>query len=248
MTESTRPVPQHVAIVMDGNGRWAQSRGLPRLVGHKQGAEAVERITRAAAERGIKYLTLFAFSTENWKRPIEEVQGLMGLLKTYLSSKAAEMHANNVRLCVIGDRARLGTDIQALIKSVEEMTQNNTGITVNMALSYSGRWDMKNAMQVIAKKIQTGELKPDQIDEDLMGAHLQTAGQPDPDLIIRTSGEQRVSNFLLWQGAYSEYFFTQTHWPDFDAALLDQALADYAGRERRFGGLKKSDMQKSNAS
>lgn len=238
MTDKTRPVPQHIAVVMDGNGRWAQQRGLPRLVGHKQGAEAVERITRAASDRGVKYLTLFAFSTENWKRPAEEVQGLMGLLKTYLSAKAADMHANNVRLRIIGDRARLGADIQTLIKSVEELTQNNTGITVNMALSYSGRWDMKNAMQVIAEKVQNGELKSDQIDEDLIAAHLQTAGQPDPDLIIRTSGEQRTSNFLLWQGAYSEYFFTQTHWPDFDAALLDQALADYAGRERRFGSVK----------
>jgi undecaprenyl diphosphate synthase len=234
-SEAVSTTPQHVAIIMDGNGRWAKARGLPRLAGHKQGAETVERIVRAADEIGIKILTLFAFSTENWKRPADEVSGLMGLLMQYLRSKTAEMHKNNVRLKIIGDRTRLGADILATVESSEGLTRNNTGITVLMALSYSGRWDIENAMQKIATKVQKGELQPQDITQDVINDHLSTAGFPEPDLIIRTSGEQRVSNFLLWQGAYSEYYFTETHWPDFDASVLAQAIGTYQKRERRFG-------------
>ncbi len=227
--------PNHVAIIMDGNGRWAQSRGLPRAAGHKQGAEAVERVVRAASEMGVKYLTLFAFSTENWKRPEEEVAGLMGLLRVYLRSKTADMHKNNVRLQIIGDRARLGSDILASIESAEELTKNNTGVTVVMALSYSGRWDMQQAMQRIAAQVQQGDLQPSEITSEAISANLSTANIPDPDLIIRTSGEQRISNFLLWQGAYSEYVFTDTHWPDFDASAFETAVLSYQQRDRRFG-------------
>jgi undecaprenyl diphosphate synthase len=234
-SETASATPPHVAIIMDGNGRWAKARGLPRLAGHKQGAEAVERIVRAADEAGIKILTLFAFSTENWKRPEEEVSGLMGLLLQYLRSKTAEMHKNNVCLKIIGDRTRLSKDVLKTIESSEELTKDNTGITVLMALSYSGRWDLENAMQQIASKVQNGELQPNAITQETINAHLSTAGYPDPDLIIRTSGENRISNFLLWQGAYSEYFFTETYWPDFDAASLQAALESYQQRERRFG-------------
>lgn len=231
------PVPAHVAIIMDGNGRWAEKRGLPRLAGHKQGAEAVERIVRAAAEKGIKVLTLFAFSTENWKRPEEEVDGLMGLLRLYLRSKTAEMHKNNVRLKIIGDRQRLSSDIVASIQSAEELTRQNDGITVIIALNYSGRWDIEQATRQLAIKAMRGEIAPEAITQQDIDAHLATAGFPDPDLIIRTSGEQRVSNFLLWQGAYAEYVFTDSYWPDFDDAALGQALEHYAVRDRRFGAV-----------
>jgi undecaprenyl diphosphate synthase len=231
-------IPQHIAIIMDGNGRWAQARGLPRAMGHKQGAEAVERVVRAAAERGVKFLTLFAFSTENWNRPEEEVSGLMGLLKMYLHGKTAEMHKNNVRLNVIGDRSRLSEDILSLVENAEKLTQGNTGITVNMAVSYSGRWDIAQAVRKIALAVERGDLTPDRISEEAVSAYLSTAGMPDPDLVIRTSGEQRISNFLLWQGAYSEYHFTDTYWPDFDAVHLDTALDAYRKRERRFGNIR----------
>lgn len=237
-TDSASSAPQHVAIIMDGNGRWAQSRGLPRLAGHKQGAEAVERVVRAAAERGVKVLTLFAFSTENWKRPEEEVSGLMGLLRLYLRSKTAEMHKNNVRLQIIGDRSRLSQDIIASINSAEELTKNNTGITVLMALNYSGRWDIENATRQIARKIAIGELTAEDVTQQVISDHLTTASYPDPDLIIRTSGEHRVSNFLLWQSAYAEYVFTETHWPDFDASKLNEALDKFTSRDRRFGAIR----------
>lgn len=237
MNPSFLPVPSHVAIIMDGNGRWAQKRGLPRLAGHKQGAETVERIVREAANIGVKYLTLFAFSTENWKRPEEEVSGLLGLLRQYLRSKTAEMHKNNICLKIMGDRSRLGTDILASIDYAEKLTAQNTGITVVMALSYSGRWDLQQAMKTIADKIASGVLVPGDVSEETISAHLETANFPDPDLIIRTSGEQRISNFLLWQGAYSEYAFTEVHWPDYDAANFKAAIETYQTRERRFGAL-----------
>ena len=235
MAETSVPVPQHIAIIMDGNGRWAQMRGLPRLAGHKQGAETVEDIVRAAGNKGVRYLTLFAFSTENWKRPLEEVNGLMGLLLLYLRSKTAEMHKNNVRLKIIGDRSRLSGDILASIVSAETLTKNNDGLTLQLAISYSGRWDMTQAMQQIAAKVQTGQLQPQEITEAVVAAHLCTANVPDPDLIIRTSGEKRVSNFLLWQSAYAEYYFTDLHWPNFNAATLQTAIDAFQQRERRFG-------------
>ncbi len=229
----TNTTPQHIAIIMDGNGRWATTRGLPRVAGHKQGADTVERIVRAAADRGVKYLTLFAFSTENWQRPDTEVSDLMGLLRLYLRSKTADMHANNVRMKVIGERRRLSPDILASIENAENLTANNTGLTLVLAVSYSGRWDITQAI----KKLIDEQVSPSLITEELISDNLQTAGIPDPDLIIRTSGEQRISNFLLWQGAYSEYYFTATHWPEFDAKDLDQAIETYAHRERRFGNV-----------
>jgi undecaprenyl diphosphate synthase len=232
----TETLPQHIAIIMDGNGRWATSRGLPRVAGHKQGAEAIERVVRLAAEKNIQYLTLFAFSTENWSRPDEEVNDLMGLLRLYLQSKTAEMHKNNVRLKIIGERARMSDDILELIKQAENITKDNAGITVVIALSYSGRWDITNAV----KKLIDEQVLPELITEELITQNLSTAGIPDPDLIIRTSGEQRISNFLLWQGAYSEYFFVDTHWPDFGSQDLDNALKSYAQRDRRFGSIRVS--------
>ena len=235
MSDTILPSPQHVAIIMDGNGRWAQKRGLPRVAGHKQGADTVERVVRAAKDLGVKHLTLFAFSTENWNRPEQEVTDLMGLLRQYLRSKTVEMHENNVRLRIIGDRSRLSKDILSSIDYAEDLTKSNTDITVYMALSYSGRWDMTQAMQKIAAQVQEGMLKPESITEDVIAGNLSTVGVPEPDLIIRTSGEQRISNFLLWQGAYSEYYFTEAHWPDFDQALLAEAIASYQKRERRFG-------------
>ncbi len=227
-------VPQHVAIIMDGNGRWATARNMPRVAGHKQGAETVETIVRAAAEKGIRYLTLFAFSTENWRRPESEVTDLMGLLRIYLRTKTEEMHKNNVRIKVIGERYRLSGDILGLIEHAEKLTENNDGITVLMALSYSGRWDLTQAI----KRIVDEQVPPHLITEELVGGYLQTANIPDPDLIIRTSGEQRISNFLLWQGAYSEYYFTDRYWPEFDAAELDRAIESYQQRDRRFGNVR----------
>ncbi len=235
MTSALIP-PQHVAIIMDGNGRWASARGLPRVAGHKQGAEVIERVVRAAQQQGISYLTLFAFSTENWRRPDTEVTDLMGLLRLYLRNKTEEMHKNDVRLKIIGERHRLSPDILSLIEHAENLTENNGGITVIMALSYSGRWDITQALQ----KLMNDQVAPELITEELISQNLQTAGIPDPDLIIRTSGEQRISNFLLWQGAYSEYFFTPTYWPDFDATHLSEALEVYYQRERRFGNVSAS--------
>lgn len=236
-TASSAGVPQHIAVIMDGNGRWAQARGLPRLAGHKQGAEAVETMVRAAAEKGVRYLTLFAFSTENWNRPEEEVTGLMTLLRMYLRSKTAEMHKNNVRLKIIGDRSRLSDDIISMVDSAEALTAHNTGITVLIAISYSGRWDIAQATRALAAQVQAGTLNPHDITEDMLGMSLSTAGIPEPDLVIRTSGEKRVSNFLLWQCAYSEFYYTDTHWPDFSATHLDDAIASYQHRERRFGNV-----------
>lgn len=237
VVQTCSSTPDHVAIIMDGNGRWAQSRGLPRLAGHKQGAEIVENIVRMASEKGIRYLTLFAFSTENWQRPTDEVNGLMGMLRMYLSSKTAEMHKNNVRLKVIGARDNLSADVVTSIEAAEKLTANNDGITVIVAFNYSGKWDITQATQRIAMAVQDGSINADTVDDGTVTDYLCTAGIPDPDLIIRTSGEMRISNFLLWQGAYSEYFFTDCHWPDFNETVLDQALASYQQRERRYGSL-----------
>jgi len=230
-----RPVPRHIAIIMDGNGRWAQARGLPRIAGHRRGAEAVRRTVTAAAELGIPYLTLFGFSSENWKRPLAEVDDLMGLLRHYLRGEIAELHRNGVRLRVIGERGRLAPDIVTLIANAEALTRENTGVNLTIALSYGGRAEIIAAMRVLALRAASGELEPESIDEEMMSRHLFTADIPDPDLLIRTSGEQRISNFLLWQCAYAELVFTKTLWPDFGEADLQQAIADYGGRERRYG-------------
>ncbi len=231
---ASRP-PQHVAIIMDGNGRWAKSRGLPRIAGHRRGADAVRRTVTAAGELGIRYLTLFGFSSENWKRPAGEIQDLMGLLRHYLRGEVAELHQKGVRFRVIGDRARLAPDIVTLIDSAENLTRENSGIDLSVALSYGGRAEIVLATRRVAEAVQDGRLALAEIDEDCFGRYLLTEGIPDPDLLIRTSGEQRISNFLLWQCAYAELVFTNTLWPDFDKADLEDALRDFHGRERRYG-------------
>ena len=228
-------LPRHIAIIMDGNGRWAQSRGLPRIAGHRRGAEAVRRTLTAATELGIPYLTLFGFSSENWKRPLAEIDDLMGLLRHYLRGEIAELHRNGVRLRVIGEIGRLSTDIITLIDNAEALTRDNRAINLTIALSYGGRAEIAAAARAIAAKVEAGTLPLDAIDEEQIASHLFTADLPDPDLLIRTSGEQRISNFLLWQCAYAELVFTKTLWPDFGRADLEQAIADYCGRERRYG-------------
>jgi undecaprenyl diphosphate synthase len=229
--------PTHVAIIMDGNGRWAKSRGLPRIAGHRRGAESVRRAITAAAELGISYLTLFGFSSENWKRPSDEVNDLMGLLRHYLRGEIAELHQQGVRLLVIGDRARLAPDIVTLIDNAEQLTRDNKGLTLIVALSYGGRDDIVQASRKLAEDVAAGRIQAKDIDETRLSSSLFTAGIPDPDLLIRTSGEQRLSDFLLWETAYAELCFIDTLWPDFGADDLRLALADFHRRERRFGGL-----------
>ena len=230
-----RPLPRHIAIIMDGNGRWAKARGLPRIAGHRRGAEAVRRTLVAASELGIPYLTLFGFSSENWKRPLHEVDDLMGLLRHYLRGEIAELHRNGVRLRVIGELGRLSVDLVTLIANAEALTRDNRAINLTIALSYGGRAEIVAAARAIAVKVAAGSLEVEAVDEDLIADHLFTSDLPDPDLLIRTSGEQRISNFLLWQCAYAELVFTKTLWPDFGRGDLDQAIADYCGRERRYG-------------
>jgi undecaprenyl diphosphate synthase len=234
-TASLRRIPQHVAIIMDGNGRWAQARGLPRIAGHRQGAEAVRRTLIAAGELGIPYLTLFGFSSENWRRPRDEVEALMGLLRHYLRGEIAELHRNGVRLRVIGEIDRLAADIAGLIRKSESLTRDNPRVNLTLALSYGGRAEIVAAARTIAAEAVAGAIAVERIDEAAIARHLFTAELPDPDLLIRTSGEQRISNFLLWQCAYAELVFTKTQWPDFGRADLEQAVADYGGRERRYG-------------
>jgi undecaprenyl diphosphate synthase len=229
--------PRHVAIIMDGNGRWAAARGLPRFEGHRRGLEAVRRIVRASGDLGIQVLTLFSFSTENWNRPAQEVSDLMGLLKRFIRNDLADLHQRGVRVRIIGRRDNLAQDILVLLQEAEDLTKSNQAMTLVIAFNYGARQEIATAMQRLAVQIAQGEVQPSQIDTDLISAHLDTADLPDPDLIIRTSGEQRLSNFLLWQAAYSEFVFVPTHWPDFDRDTLESALAQYAARDRRFGGL-----------
>jgi undecaprenyl diphosphate synthase len=230
-----RALPRHIAIIMDGNGRWARARGLPRIAGHRSGAEAVRRTVTAAGELGIPYLTLFGFSSENWKRPSAEVQDLMVLLRHYLRREIAELQRNGVRLKVIGQLTRLAPDIVGMISHAETLTRDNSQITLTIALSYGGRAEIVAAVQGIAAEVARGSLAAEDVDEDCLAKHLFTADIPDPDLLIRTSGEQRISNFLLWQCAYSELVFTKTLWPDFSRNDLEQAIDEYCGRERRYG-------------
>ena len=232
---SVRALPRHVAIIMDGNGRWARARGLPRIVGHRSGAEAARRTVEAAAELGIPYLTLFGFSSENWKRPSSEIHDLMSLLRHYLRGEIEELHRNGVRLKVIGQIAQFAPDIVRMIERAEAATRDNPRITLTIALSYGGRAEIVTAVRAIAEQVAFGKLDPAAVDEECIARHLFTADIPDPDLLIRTSGEQRISNFLLWQCAYSELVFTKTLWPDFSQHDLDQAIADFCGRERRYG-------------
>ncbi|MGA3304856.1 MAG: isoprenyl transferase [Stellaceae bacterium] len=227
--------PAHVAIIMDGNGRWAKARGLPRIAGHKNGAEAVRRAVAASVELGIKYLTLFGFSSENWKRPSGEIDDLMGLLRHYLRGEIAELHKNGVRVRVIGAWDKLAPDIVTLIGNAENLTRGNERLHLSIALNYGGRAEIARAARAIAEAAASGALTPEQVDEPCISRHLFTAEIPDPDLLIRTSGEQRISNFLLWQSAYAELVFTETLWPDFARDDLERALRDYHGRERRYG-------------
>ncbi|MDY0008282.1 MAG: isoprenyl transferase [Bdellovibrionales bacterium] len=236
-TDTTATLPRHVAIIMDGNGRWAAARGLTRIEGHKKGAEAAQRAVEAARDLGIRYVTLFGFSSENWNRPALEVEGLMGLLRYYLKKETESLHKNGAALRVIGDRSRLPQDIVEMIAQAEDITKNNTELTVVIALSYGGRQDIAFAAREIARAAAVGKISPDAISEDVFATYLMTAGIPDPDLMIRTSGENRISNFLLWQLAYAEMYFTNTLWPDFSRVDMEAALAFFAGRERRYGGL-----------
>ena len=231
--------PKHIAIIMDGNGRWAQARGLTRTMGHRQGVEAVKRSVRAAAELGIEYVTLFGFSSENWSRPADEVGELMRLLRMYLRSETAELHRNNIRLQVIGNREALSDDIRELIKNAETLTKDNTAITVTIALNYGGRHELLHAASAWAKDCVAKGIEPSvESAEEYMPSFLMTAGMPDPDILIRTSGEQRISNFMLWQCSYAEFIFMDTLWPDFSKDDLEFALKEYAQRDRRFGAVK----------
>lgn len=227
--------PTHVAIIMDGNGRWAKARGLPRVAGHRKGAEAVRRTIEAARNLGIGYVTLFSFSSENWSRPDSEVSELMSLLRYYLRSEIAELHRQGVRLRVIGDRSRLSSDIIQLIESGEAVTAANRALTLVLALSYGARQEIVQMTRALAAQVASGDLRAEDIDEARVSASLFTADIPDPDLVIRTSGEQRLSNFLLWQSAYAELVFLDTLWPDFTRRELEDAIKEFHRRERRYG-------------
>jgi undecaprenyl diphosphate synthase len=228
-------IPGHIAIIMDGNGRWAKKRGMPRIAGHREGVESVRDIVEASGQLGVQYLTLYAFSTENWKRPQEEVSLLMRLLLKALRDEADRLHKNNVRLRAVGDVTRLPKEVQSELLDGIEKTKENTGLTLVLALSYSGRWDFTEAVKRLAGEIVAGRIRAEEITEELIASHLSTAGIPDPDLMVRTSGEFRVSNFLLWQLAYSEIHITPKFWPDFRRVDLYAAIRDYQSRERRFG-------------
>lgn len=228
-------IPVHLAIIMDGNGRWAQAKGKKRTFGHKAGAEAVRRAVEAANELGVQYLTLFSFSSENWTRPESEITDLMGLLRLYLRREIAELHSKGVRLVVIGDRSRLAEDIQDLIRTGEEKTKDNTGLTLVLALSYGARDEILRATKMLAADCAEGRLNPEDITEQTFERSLFTHDIPDPDLLIRTSGEKRVSNFLLWQLAYTEFVFIDKHWPDFSISDMSDAVEEFARRERRYG-------------
>ncbi|MGQ3675748.1 isoprenyl transferase [Xanthobacter sp. TB0139] len=230
-------VPVHVGIIMDGNGRWATARHLPRAEGHRRGVEALRRCVRAARELGIRFLTVYSFSSENWSRPAAEIAELMGLLRFFIRNDLAELHASNVRVRVIGERANLSADIVSLLNEAEAMTRANSGLTLVVAFNYGGRQEIAAAAAAIAADVAAGRMKPEDVDVDAISTRLQTTDIPDPDLIIRTSGEQRLSNFLLWQSAYAEFVFLPLNWPDFDKASLCGALEEFARRERRFGGV-----------
>ena len=228
-------LPKHVAIVMDGNGRWAQKRMLPRVAGHHQGVEALRKVIGFCVEQQIPHLTLFAFSRENWQRPPYEVKAVMTLLNKVLQDELKEIHGNNMRLHIVGDVAGLAPKLQMAIRHAEDLTKANSGLNLNIAINYSGKWDITTAMQHIATDLEAGTITTSAINQDLVERYLSLADIPPPDLFIRSSGEQRISNFLLWQLAYTELYFTDTLWPDFDAQAMQAALQWYAARQRRFG-------------
>ncbi|WP_434799077.1 isoprenyl transferase [Terrisporobacter vanillatitrophus] len=231
-------VPKHIAIIMDGNGRWAKSKFLPRTAGHKAGVETIRTVLRECKKLNVKYVTLYAFSTENWKRPKLEVDTLMNLLSTYLKNEVALLHKENVKLTAIGDIDNLPSKCVIELNKAIELTKNNTGCNLNLALNYGGRLDIKNALVDIINDVKVGKINLDEIDENTISNHLSTKCIPDPDLVIRTSGEERLSNFLLWEVAYAEFYFTNVHWPDFDEKELQKAIFTYQNRDRRFGGIK----------
>jgi undecaprenyl diphosphate synthase len=232
------PAPEHVAVIMDGNGRWAAARGLPRAEGHRRGVAALRQAVRTAGELGVKVLTLYSFSAENWSRPAEEIDDLMALVKRFVRDDLDELKRAGVRVRVIGDRSGLDPEIFALISEAEELTRANDKLTLVVAFNYGGRQEIARAARRIAEEAVAGRLDPARIDSTALESRLETAGLPDPDLVIRTSGEQRLSNFLLWQAAYAEFVFLQIYWPDFDRAAFEQAIEEYRRRERRFGGIK----------
>jgi len=229
--------PAHVAIIMDGNGRWASARGLPRREGHRRGVEALRRAVRAAGDLGIKVLTIYSFSAENWSRPADEISDLMALLKWFVRKDLAELHENGVRVRVIGEREGLDPEVSSLLREAEDLTKANAGTTLVVAFNYGGRQEIARAARSLAMDAAAGSIDPKTIDASAIESRLYTAGLPEPDLVIRTSGEQRISNFLLWQAAYAEFVFLPINWPDFDRAALEGAIGEYRRRERRFGGV-----------
>lgn len=235
--ELDRPPPRHVAIIMDGNGRWASARHMPRLMGHRAGVAAVRNVVRAAGDIGLEYLTLYSFSSENWKRPRTEINDLMGLLRFYLRDDLEELHRNGVQIRVIGAKSQLEGDIVDLIEHAQKRTQDNTKLKLIVAFNYGGQDEIVEAARRIAEDAAAGKIAPADVTRDLFASYLATAGIPDPEIVIRTSGEQRLSNFLIWQSAYSEFVFTDTLWPDFGRAELIAAIREFQGRDRRFGGL-----------
>ena len=238
-------LPGHIAIIMDGNGRWARHRGKTRIEGHVAGVDAVRDVVEACAQLGIRYLTLFTFSTENWKRPEKEISALMQLLIRVLRKEANELFSNNVRLNVIGNLERLPEKVRTILRDTVKLTRDNTGLTLSIALSYSGKWDILQACRTMANEISTGKLSAEDVSEEILESYLSTQGIPDPELLIRTSGEFRISNFLLWQSAYSEIYFTTTYWPDFRRKQLYESIRDFQHRERRFG-LTSEQLQEKN--
>jgi undecaprenyl diphosphate synthase len=230
-------LPRHVAIIMDGNGRWAAERGLPRSLGHRSGVEAVRRTVKAACEIGIPFLTVYSFSSENWSRPATEIDDLMGLMKRFIRRDLAELHRSNVRVVVIGEKENIDAEMMALIDEAQDRTRENTALTLVIAFNYGARAEIANAARRMAEEVAAGRLEPDDITPETLGDALDTSGIPDPDVLIRTSGEMRLSNFLLWQSAYAELVFLDAYWPDFGRELLEQAIEQYRSRERRFGGL-----------
>src|SRR5438876_7316618 len=239
MSDSVSQValPRHVAIIMDGNGRWARARGLPRTAGHRQGVEALRRTVRASSDMGIEYLTIFSFSAENWSRPKTEVSFLFDLMRRFVRRDVAELHSAGVRILIIGERQGLDPDIVSLIEHTEALTRGNEGLKLVVAFNYGGRQEIGHAVREIARAVASGSLDAEAITPELVESHLHTYGIPDPDLLIRTSGEQRLSNYLLWQCAYTEFVFVDEHWPDFTRETLERAISEYMTRERRFGGL-----------
>ena len=235
VTAAEQAIPLHVAVIMDGNGRWARARGLPRTMGHREGARAVRRTIEAAGDLGVTHLTLFGFSSENWSRSPEEVGEIMSLIRFYLRREIVEMKRNNIRFRVIGDRTTLSNDLLSLIDAAETETVGNSGLFLTLAISYGGRAEITDAARSLARDAAEGRIDPDLIDETAVRGRMFTSDLPDPDLLIRTSGEQRISNFLLWQCAYAEFFFTDVLWPDFDGTALAEALGEFARRDRRYG-------------